>query len=147
MKYSEAKMGRVFVVRLEQDEILHEVIEKFAADKKICAAACIALGAADKGSRFVVGPEDGNARPVVPMELLLAEAHEIAGTGTIFPDEEGSPMLHMHLATGRQDSTITGCVRKGVKVWQIIEVIIFELLDTEAMRKKSEPVGFFVLEP
>ncbi len=147
MKYSEAKMGRVFVVRLEQGEILHEVIEKFASDKKINAGACIALGAADKGSRFVVGPEDGNARPVVPMEHLLREAHEIAGTGTIFPDEEGRPMLHMHLATGRQDSTITGCVRKGVKVWQVIEVIIFELLDTEALRKKSEPVGFFVLEP
>jgi predicted DNA-binding protein with PD1-like motif len=147
MKYSEAKMGRVFVVRLEQDEILHEVMEKFASDKNISAAACIALGAADKGSRFVVGPEDGNARSVVPMEHLLAEAHEIAGTGTIFPDEEGRPMLHMHLATGRQNSTITGCVRKGVKVWQVIEVIIFELLDTEALRKKSEPVGFFVLEP
>jgi len=147
MKYSEAKMGRVFVVRLEQDEILHEVIEKFAWDKKIVAGACIALGAADRGSRFVVGPEDGNARPVVPMEYLLRDAHEISGTGTIFPDEEGRPMLHMHLATGRQDSTITGCVRKGVKVWQVIEVIIFELLDTEALRKKSEPVGFFVLEP
>ena len=147
MKYSEAKMGRVFVVRLEQGEILHEVIEKFASDKKIVAAACIALGAADKGSRFVVGPEDGDARPVVPMEHLLREAHEIAGTGTIFPDEEGRPMLHMHLATGRQDTAITGCVRKGVKVWQIIEVIIFELLDTEALRKKSEPLGFFVLEP
>lgn len=147
MKYSEAKLGRVFVVRLEQDEILHEVIEKFASDKKINAATCIALGAADKGSRFVVGPEDGDARPVVPMEYLLREAHEIAGTGTIFPDEEGRPMLHMHLATGRQGSTITGCVRKGVKVWQIIEVIIFELLDTEALRKKSEPSGFYVLEP
>lgn len=147
MKYSEAKMGRIFIVRLEQDEVLHEVIEKFALDRKIAAAACIALGAADRGSRFVVGPEDGSARPVVPMEYLLAEAHEVAGTGTIFPDDEGRPMLHMHLATGREGSTITGCVRKGVKVWQIIEVIIFELLDTEAMRRKSEPVGFFVLEP
>jgi predicted DNA-binding protein with PD1-like motif len=147
MKYSEAKMGRIFIVRLEQDEILHEVIEKFALDRKITAAACIALGAADRGSRFVVGPVDGGARPVVPMEHLLAEAHEVAGTGTIFPDDEGRPMLHMHLATGREGSTITGCVRKGVKVWQIIEVIIFELLDTEAVRRKAEPVGFFVLEP
>lgn len=147
MKYSEAKMGRVFVVRLEQDEVLHETIEKFAGEKKIRAATCIALGAADKGSRFVVGPEDGDARPVVPMEHLLREAHEIAGTGTIFPDEEGRPMLHMHLAGGRQDSSITGCVRRGVKVWQIIEVVIFELLETDAMRRMEPQAGFVVLEP
>ena len=43
--------------------------------------------------------------------------------------------LHMHLATGRKESSITGCVRKGVKVWQIVEVVIFELLETEAIRK------------
>ncbi|MEN6466257.1 MAG: PPC domain-containing DNA-binding protein [Syntrophaceae bacterium] len=147
MKCSEAKMGRVFVVRLEQDEILHEVIEKFALDRKIKAAACIALGAADKGSRFVVGPEDGDARPVVPMEHLLREAHEISGTGTIFPDEEGRPILHMHLATGRQGSTITGCVRRGVKVWQIAEVVIFELLETDAVRRMEPQAGFVVLEP
>lgn len=147
MKYSEAKMGRVFVVRLEQDEILHEVIEKFASDKKIKAATCIALGAVDKGSRFVVGPEDGEARPVVPMEHLLKDAHEIAGTGTIFPDEEGRPMLHMHLATGRKGSTITGCVRRGVRVWQIVEVVIFELLETDAVRRMEPQAGFVVLEP
>lgn len=147
MKYSEARMGRVFVVRLEQDEVLHEVVEKFAADRNIRAAACIALGAADKGSRFVVGPEDGDARPVVPMELLLKEAHEISGTGTIFPDEEGRPILHMHLATGRQGSTITGCVRKGVKVWQIAEIVIFELLETGAVRRLEPQAGFVVLEP
>jgi len=147
MKYSEAKLGRVFVVRLEQDEILHEVIEKFALDRKIKAATCIALGAVDKGSRFVVGPEDGEARPVVPMEYLLKDAHEIAGTGTIFPDEEGRPMLHMHLATGRKGSTITGCVRRGVRVWQIVEVVIFELLETDAVRRMEPQAGFVVLEP
>lgn len=147
MKYSEAKMGRIFVVRLEQDEILHEVIEKFASEKGLKAAACLALGAVDKGSRFVVGPEDGEARPVVPMERLLNDAHEIAGTGTIFPDEAGHPILHMHLATGREDATITGCVRKGVKVWQVAEVIIFELLETEAVRRLEPQAGFTVLEP
>ena len=147
MKYSEAKMGRVFVVRLEQGEILHEVIERFSSDHRIRAAACIALGAADRGSRFVVGPADGEARPVMPMELLLKEPHEVAGTGTIFPDEAGAPILHMHLATGRKDSTITGCVREGVKVWQVVEVVIFELLETEAIRKVEQQAGFVVLEP
>jgi predicted DNA-binding protein with PD1-like motif len=31
MKYSEAKPGRIFVIRLEDGEIVHEVIEAFAA--------------------------------------------------------------------------------------------------------------------
>ncbi|MBA3036272.1 MAG: DUF296 domain-containing protein, partial [Desulfobacterium sp.] len=30
MKYSEAKQGRIFVVRLEDGETVHEEIEKFA---------------------------------------------------------------------------------------------------------------------
>ncbi|HEC32525.1 MAG TPA: DUF296 domain-containing protein, partial [Deltaproteobacteria bacterium] len=29
MKYAEAKLGRVFVIRLEDGEIVHEVVEKF----------------------------------------------------------------------------------------------------------------------
>ena len=49
MKYSEAKQGRIFIIRLEDGEILHETIEAFAAAKKIRAAALIVLGGADSG--------------------------------------------------------------------------------------------------
>ena len=41
----------------------------------------------------------------------------------------------MHVAAGRKDSTITGCVRTGVKVWQVAEVVLIELLDTSASAK------------
>ena len=44
MKYSEAKQGRVFIVRLEDGEIVHEVIEQFALDHKITAASLIVVG-------------------------------------------------------------------------------------------------------
>jgi len=57
MKYSEAKSGRVFVLRLEDGDVLHESIEAFARARGIRAAALIALGGADKGSTLVVGPE------------------------------------------------------------------------------------------
>jgi hypothetical protein len=30
----------------------------------------------------------------------LAKVHEIVGTGTLFPDEAGIPILHMHVAGG-----------------------------------------------
>ncbi|HMK65172.1 MAG TPA: PPC domain-containing DNA-binding protein [Thermodesulfobacteriota bacterium] len=100
MQYSEAKQGRIFVIRLEDGEILHETIERFAADQAIRAAYLIVLGGADGGSRLVVGPEDGRAVPVLPMVHELDDVHEIVGTGTLFLDEEDQPVLHMHTASG-----------------------------------------------
>lgn len=147
MKYSEAQTGRVFVIRLEDGEILHETVEALAERKNIRAGALIALGGADKGSRLVVGPADGRAQPVVPLEHILADVHEISGTGTLFPDESGKPVLHMHIASGRRDRTVTGCVRNGVKVWQVMEVILFELLGSSAARVMDEETGFKLLRP
>jgi predicted DNA-binding protein with PD1-like motif len=147
LKYSQAKQGRIFVIRLEDGEILHETIEQFAFDQGIKAAFMIVLGGADKKSRLVVGPEDGQATPVNPMTLDLDNVHEIVGTGTLFPDDEGKPMLHMHVAGGRKDVTITGCVRTGVKVWQVAEVVLIELIDTSASRKLEPALGFKLLQP
>ena len=101
----------------------------------------------DKGSNLVVGPKHSRKEPVEPMEHILDDAHEVAGTGTIFPDEENNPVLHMHIACGRKKSTITGCVRKGVKTWHILEVILFELTDTAARRVMDPKTGFKLLEP
>ena len=147
MKYSEAKQGRIFVIRLEDGDILHEEIEQFAREKSIKAGTLIILGGADEGSRLVVGPEDGRKDPIVPMEHILDNVHEIAGVGTIFPDENGNPALHMHIACGRESSTVTGCVRRGVKAWHILEVILFELVDTTALRAFDSTTGLELLEP
>ncbi len=147
MKYSTARYGRVFVVRLEDGDILHECIEGLAVKEGIRAAALIALGGADTGSRLITGPKEGRSDPVIPMELVTDDVREVTGTGTIFPDDQGRPMLHMHLACGRNDSTVTGCVRRGVKVWHVIEVVIFELIDTEASRLPDPAIGFKLLSP
>jgi len=147
MKYSEARHGRTFVIRLEDGDCLHEEIERFAREQSSEAAALIAVGGADKGSTLVVGPEEGRATPVVPMETVLDNVHEIAGTGTLFPDDEGDPVLHMHIACGRSASTVTGCVRRGVKVWHVMEVILFELTDCIAARRLDPATGFKLLEP
>ncbi|MGB5158324.1 PPC domain-containing DNA-binding protein [Desulfobacterium sp. N47] len=147
MKYSEAKQGRIFVMRLEDGETVHEEIEKFAKNQSITAAAMIIIGGADKGSKLVVGPENGKAKPVNPMEHVLENVHEITGTGTLFPDDNGNPVIHMHIACGRNADTITGCVRNGIKVWQIMEVIIFELVDTTGKRVIDPGLGFKLLNP
>lgn len=147
MQYSEAKQGRIFVIRLEDGEIVHEAIERFAREHSIQAAALLIIGGADAGSTLVVGPEEECTATISPMEHILDNAHEIAGTGTIFPDEEGNPVLHCHIACGRKASTITGCVRKGVKVWHVMEVVLFELVDTSGVRAYDPKTGFQLLEP
>ncbi len=147
MKYSQAKPGRIFVIRLEDGDIIHEVIESFAREQSIGAAALIILGGADRESRLVVGPEESRATPVVPMSLVLDNVHEVSGVGTLFPDEEGNPILHMHMACGRNDHTITGCVRTGVKVWQVMEAVLFELVDSSGVRRPDEATGFKLLQP
>ena len=50
MKYTEAKPGRIFVIRLEDGEILHECIEAFAEKKNIKAAALLVLGGAQRAA-------------------------------------------------------------------------------------------------
>lgn len=140
-------MGRVFVIRLEDGEIVHEIIETFARDHQIRAAALLILGGADDGSTLVVGPQEDRILPVLPMTHILRNAHEVAGTGTLFPDEDGIPILHMHMACGRRGETVTGCIRNGVKVWRVMEVILFELLDTRAVRRQEPPTNFKLLQP
>jgi predicted DNA-binding protein with PD1-like motif len=147
MKYSIGKPGRTFIVRLEDGDVIHECIESLAKKEKINQAGVIIVGGADRDSKLVVGPEKGRSKAINPMELILDDVHEIAGTGTIFPDPKGKPVLHLHIACGRKGETRTGCVRRGVKTWHIGEVIIFEIVGTKAKRKKDTKTGFELLEP
>ena len=147
MKYSEAKQARIFLIRLEDGETVHEELEKFAHEQSILAAAMIIIGGADKGSKLVVGPERGQTKPINPMEHILENVHEIAGTGTLFPDEEGNPTIHMHMACGRNANTVTGCIRSGVKVWQVMEIVLFELIDSTGKRVLEPELGFKLLQP
>ncbi len=81
------------------------------------------------------------------MEHRLEEAHEVTGTGTLFPGESGLPVLHMHLACGRKDKTVTGCVRRGVRTWHVLEVVLYELTGSKAVRRKDAVTGFELLKP
>jgi predicted DNA-binding protein with PD1-like motif len=134
-------------LRLEDGEIVHEAVESFAGEKDIKAAAVIILGGADRGSNLVVGPLDGRSERIKPMKTVLGDVHEMTGTGTIFPDEEGKPRLHMHISSGRNERAVTGCVRNGVRVWLIAEVVIFELVGSSATRKLDRMTGFELLDP
>ena len=144
MKSAEGRIGRTFVLRLEDGDRIPNCIEQFAKEKGIRGALCALLGGIGKGT-LVVGPEDGDASPVVPMLQRFENIHEAAAVGTIFADEGGEPLLHMHAAMGRDSETRTGCVRKGIDVWKLCEVIILEILDSGMVRKLDEATGFQVL--
>lgn len=147
MKYSQARQGRVFVVRLEDGDVVHEQIEQLCAREKVQAGSIVIVGGANVGSRLVVGPKDPNAQPVEAMDHVLSEVHEIAGVGTIFPDESGKAVLHMHLAAGREANACAGCVRRGVKVWQLMEAVLTEVVDSSAVRVADKKMGFSLLQP
>lgn len=147
MKYSEAKIGRIFILKLEDGEILHEIVENFALKKNFKCASVFIVGGAGDGSKIVVGPEDQYSYPINPVEYILDNAHEVAGVGTIFPDKNEKPVLHLHASFGRGKSSKTGCIRLGVKVWLVLEVVIIELLDCKAKRLLDYESGFELLEP
>ncbi len=146
MKYSEARLGRIFLLRLEHGDTIPGVIEEFAREHHIKAAVVHFLGGADTGSKVIVGPEDGRAPKPRPVVAQLPGTSEAVGTGTLFLNEEGIPRLHLHAAFGCGRDTTTGCTREGVQVWQIGEGIIMELLDAKAGRKKDAATGFELLE-
>jgi uncharacterized protein len=145
MKATEGKLGRVFVMRLEEGDQVPEVIDRFAVQQGISVAHVILIGGLGSGS-VVVGPRDSSAMPPDPMLLPVDGAHEVVGVGVIAPDDRGQPTLHMHAALGRSGQTITGCLRPGVKVWLVGEVIIYEILGTRAARKPDAGTGFHLLE-
>jgi predicted DNA-binding protein with PD1-like motif len=147
MRYSQARPDRVFILRLEDGDIVHEVIERFAVEQNILAASLIVVGGADDGSQLVVGPREDRGLPVEPMQQILKHTHEVAGVGTLFRDEAGVPLVHMHMACGRAGTTVTGCIRSGVRVWHVMEVILQELVDTTARRAMEQPLGFKLLQP
>ena len=100
VKSSECKPGRIFVLCLENGDIVHQEIEQFAKIQSIEAASLIIIGGAAKGSKLITGPKQENEMPVSALEIVLDDVHEIAGAGTLFPDQQGNPVLHLHMACG-----------------------------------------------
>ncbi|MCK8818031.1 DNA-binding protein [Natroniella sulfidigena] len=146
MKYTEANLGRIFILRLEDGDSIPETIEEFAVKKDLKAATVLFIGGVDKDSKIIVGPEDGTAQTPVKMVENLVGVSEALGVGTIFTNETAEPKLHLHSACGRSKETITGCTRDGVDIWKIGEVIILELLNSSARREIDHETGFELLE-
>jgi predicted DNA-binding protein with PD1-like motif len=145
MKATEGKIGRVFVLRLEDGDVVPDCIEKFAAEKKIKVSHAILIGGIG-GGQVVSGPRFSDKMPPDPMLLPVDGAHEVVGLGIIAPDKEGKPVLHIHAALGRAGKTLTGCLRPGVTTWLVGEAIIYEITSTSAKRLPDSQSGFELME-
>ncbi len=144
MKATEGKIGRVFIIRLEEGDIIPDCIESFAREKAIGIGHAVIVGGIGSGE-VVVGPRDSDAMPPEPMLLPVDGAHEVLASGIIVPDQNGNPVLHIHGALGRSGKTLTGCFRPGVATWLVGEVVLYEILGVEAKRVKDSKSGFALL--
>jgi predicted DNA-binding protein with PD1-like motif len=145
MKATEGKIGRVFILRLEDGDMLPMCIEQFASDNHITVGQVFMVGGIG-GGQVVVGPRRSDEMPPEAMLLPLDGAHEVVSVGSIAPDESGKPVVHMHAALGRAGKTTTGCLRPGVSTWLVGEVFIYEILGTTAVRAADKKSGFELLD-
>ena len=146
MKASEGRIGRVFVIRLEDGDVVPACIERFAEEQGVSVGHVALIGGLG-GGQVVVGPRRSDTMPPDPMLLPVDGAHEVAAVGVLAPGEDGRPVLHIHGALGRSGTTLTGCLRPGVTTWLMGEAILYEILGTTAARLKDAASGFAILEP
>lgn len=143
MKYSRGTIGRIFLLKFDDDDIVLKELDKFARHEKFKAAAIIFLGALKKGD-IVTGPK----KPVIPPQAhwtKFKDGWEVMGIGTIFTNKKG-PQIHIHAAMGKKEKVLTGCVRKDSKVFLVIEAIVFELKGIKATKDLDAATGLNLLK-
>ncbi len=145
MRACEGKIGRVFVLRLDDRDMVPTCIEEFADKEGIQAGQVVLIGGIG-GGQVVVGPRDADTMPPEPMLIPVDGPHEVVGVGVIAPGDDGKPVLHIHAALGRAGHAVAGCLRPGVTTWLVGEAVIYELTGVNAARKPDAKSGFSLLE-
>jgi hypothetical protein len=143
MKYTKGSIGRIFVLKFEDDDVLIDKLSAFIKKEKIKSATMIFIGALKKGD-LVTGPK----KPVIPPEpnwVSFKDGWETMGIGTMFTNKQG-PQIHIHSAMGKKLKTLTGCVRKDSKVFLVIEAIVFELKGVKATKDIDLVTGLNLLK-
>ena len=139
MEYRSGTVGRVFAVRFDEgDDFLGELTGLITKENIRNGWFHVIGGLREAG--VVTGPQ----KPVMPPAPVWAEldtVREVLGTGTIFWEGD-QPKIHLHAALGHHGDTITGCVRRGTRVYLVLEVFIVETQGIDAARPWYEKGGF-----
>lgn len=142
MQYTKGTLGRVFLLKFEDGDIVLKGIERLALKEKVKAATVIFLGAFKKG-KLVTGPK----KPVIPPApnwVDFKNGWEVMGIGTIFTNKTG-PQIHIHAAMGKRRKTLIGCVRKDSEVFLVVEAVVFELRGIKAAKEIDPKTGLNLL--
>lgn len=132
MKIQEGRVGRTFLVKFDHGEDLNQEILALAKKRKIDTAFIMLLGALRKGD-MVTGPKECVVPPE-PNWSSFTDGREIVALGTIICDEDGQPTLHLHGSAGREEQSLTGCLRAETEVYLVVEGLILELEGIRAQR-------------
>jgi len=138
MQYSEGRLGRVFVLRIDDGEDFLAVTQEFLQSKEVRNGTLLFLGALRQG-RMVTGPEE-LVIPPLPHHVMFEGGWEMVGIGTVFPGESG-PAIHFHVSVGRAGHALTGCLREKAATYIIAEVIVLELTGLDIRRRPDEKTG------
>lgn len=139
MEYRKGTVGRVFSVRFDEGDLFLEELMELIKKENIRQGWFHILGGLREAD-VVTGPKE----PTMPPDPVWREvrgAREVMGTGSIFWDEN-EPKIHLHAAMGHHGDTLTACVRKGTKVYLVLEVMIIEMAGFDAGRPWYEKGGF-----
>lgn len=142
MKYTQGKVGRVFVLKFDDGDVVLETLSGFVKKEKLKAAVMVFIGALKKGD-MVTGPKKP-VIPPIPNKVAFKDAWETLGVGTIFTNAKG-PQIHIHSAMGKKLRTLTGCVRGKSEVFLVIEAVVFELKNVKATKMIDAATGLNLL--
>jgi hypothetical protein len=142
MKYTKGSIGRVFLLKFEDKDILIDKLGLFVKKERIKAAAMIFIGALRKGD-LVTGPK----KPVIPPQpnkLTFKDGWEVMGIGTVFVNSIG-PQIHIHSSMGKKNKVMTGCLRGKSEVFLVIEAVVLELKGIKASKEIDPQTGLNLL--
>jgi predicted DNA-binding protein with PD1-like motif len=143
MQYTKGKVGRIFLLKFNDGDVLLDELGRLARKERLKAATFVFLGALKRGD-LVTGPK----KPVIPPEpnwVSFKDAWEVMGIGTIFSGKSG-PQIHVHTSMGKKTATLTGCIRKKSEVFLVIEAIVFELKHVKATKEMDPGTGLNLLK-
>lgn len=142
MEYTEGKIGRIFVLKFNNNDVLIDEIARFVKRTKLKTACMVFLGALRKG-KIVTGPK----KPVIPPDpnwVDFKDAWEVMGIGSVYTNKTG-PQIHIHSSMGQKKKVLTGCVRKNSSVFLVIEAFVFELKGVKATKEVDPKTGLNLL--
>ncbi|MFH0918428.1 MAG: DUF296 domain-containing protein [Candidatus Omnitrophota bacterium] len=143
MKYTQGTIGRVFLVKFDNQDILIPNLSALAKKEKIKAASLIFIGALREGD-LVTGPKKP-VIPPLPNKMVFKDGWEVMGIGTLFTNAKG-PQIHIHASMGKKNKVLTGCLRGNSKVFLVIEAVILELKGVKANKDIDPKTGLNLLK-